>query len=170
MPTMTPSPDPLLQSYRCSSGVLRVGLVGESADVDFCQLREDLERRLVDQPSENINIVLCSLQDRAEEVCNRQPIDLLIVWQGWPDQFTHRDVLATMTQFPLSRVMVVFGPWCQSDGRTRNFWPVAVRVSREDCWRRVQQEIEVIRGLRPPLEPTASRSETFGWSIGASGL
>ena len=87
--------------------------------------------------------------------------DLVIVCQLCSDEFTEADVRRLLGLFPLARFVCCYGPWCESDGRTRDIWPLAVRVPARFAADRVRRELEVIQGVRPPLPLTASRDEIF---------
>jgi hypothetical protein len=87
--------------------------------------------------------------------------DLVVVCQHWPDEFTERDVRRLLTLSPLARLSCCYGPWCQSDGRSRDIWPLATRVPVESAAGRIARELEVLAGLRRPLPLTASRDEVF---------
>jgi hypothetical protein len=101
----------------------------------------------------------------AEAVANcslvtRHP-DLAVICQHWPDEFTPREVRELLKAFPLARLVCCYGPWCASDGRTRDVWPLAVRVPAALSARRIDLELEVLQGSRAPLPLTASRDEIF---------
>jgi len=87
--------------------------------------------------------------------------ELVIVCQHWPNEYTSADVRKLLTAFPLARLVCCYGPWCASDGRTRDIWPLSVRVPAEFAVRRIDIELEVMAGTRPPLPLTASRDEIF---------
>jgi hypothetical protein len=87
--------------------------------------------------------------------------DLVIVCQHWPDEFTERDVLSILRTSPLARLTCCYGPWCESDGRTRDIWPLAVRVPVRSAADRIHRELDVIAGFSRPLPLTASRDEIF---------
>jgi hypothetical protein len=87
--------------------------------------------------------------------------DLVIICQHWPDQYTAGDVRRMLGAFPLARLICCYGPWCESDGRTRDVWPLAVRVPATFAGRRIDLELEVLSGTREPLPLTASRDEIF---------
>lgn len=89
------------------------------------------------------------------------PPDLVLVCQQWPDEYTNEFVAELIATFPLSRLICSYSRWCGSDGRTRNIWPASVRVEAAKAARRVQQEVEVISGLRDPLPLTAGLDEVF---------
>ena len=54
--------------------------------------------------------------------------DLVVVMQSWPDEFSARDVDHLFAFAPLARFVVCYGDWCESDGRNRAVWPLAVRI------------------------------------------
>jgi hypothetical protein len=87
--------------------------------------------------------------------------DFVIVCQHWSEEFTERDVLSLIGRFPLARLTSCYGPWCASDGRTRDIWPLAVRVPIEAAPERIRRELDVLAGRRRPLPLTASRDEIF---------
>lgn len=87
--------------------------------------------------------------------------DLVVVYQGIPDQFAASDVEAFVGRIPLTRCVVVFGPWCESIGRTEQVWPIGWCVPLQHAETRLQQEIVARQNHEPPLPPTASRDEAF---------
>ncbi|HET6324955.1 MAG TPA: hypothetical protein VFG04_09665 [Planctomycetaceae bacterium] len=87
--------------------------------------------------------------------------DLVIVCQHWPDEYTAGEVRQLLAAFPLARVICCYGLWCGSDGRTRDVWPLSVRVPAEFSARRIDLELEVLTDARWPLPLTASRDEIF---------
>jgi hypothetical protein len=90
--------------------------------------------------------------------------DFVVVLQAWPDQYSADEVYSLFSCFPLARCVCCFGPWCDSDGRTRSIWPLAVRVPAAAFASRFQKELRLMangRDARPPLPWTASRTESF---------
>jgi hypothetical protein len=83
----------------------------------------------------------------------------VIVCQHWPDEYTAAEVRQMLGAFPLARLICCYGPWCASDGRTRDVWPLSVRVPAEFAPRRIDLELEVLAEARSPLPLTASRDE-----------
>ncbi len=65
--------------------------------------------------------------------------------------------------YPLARLVCCYGPWCASDGRTRDIWPLAVRVPVDAAAERIRRELEVLSGRRQPLPLTASRDEDLSF-------
>jgi hypothetical protein len=86
--------------------------------------------------------------------------DLVLVCQSWSDQFSAVDANALVAWFPLARLVCCHGPWCESDGRTRTQWPLAVRVPVSLAPARLDLEIDL------PL--TATRADVFGATRGAA--
>ena len=87
--------------------------------------------------------------------------DLVVVYQGVPDQFAAADVEAFVGQIPLTRCFVVVGPWCESIGRTEQAWPIGWCVPLQHAVVRLRQELAAWQNDEPPLPPTASRDEVF---------
>ncbi|NOX54877.1 MAG: hypothetical protein GXP27_10660 [Planctomycetes bacterium] len=88
---------------------------------------------------------------------------LVVVCQSWPDEFLRHDVQRLIGTLATSRLVCCYGAWCESDGRNRSIWPIAVRVPVVAAKQRIQRELEVLRGARLALPITASRDETFGF-------
>jgi hypothetical protein len=87
--------------------------------------------------------------------------ELVIVCQHGSDEFAEADVHRLIGLFPLARLVCCYGPWCASDGRTRDIWPLAVRVPVDVAAQRIRRELDVLAGRRRPLPLTASRDEIF---------
>ncbi len=98
--------------------------------------------------------------------------DLIVVLQTWSDQFSTGDVLKLLSLAPLARMVCAAGSWCDSDGRTRTSWPLAVRIRAVDAPGRIDREIGLLRSAakgsgaadsvrRSALPLTASRAEVF---------
>jgi hypothetical protein len=85
--------------------------------------------------------------------------DLVIVCQHWPEEYTVAEVRQILGAFPLARLICCYGPWCASDGRTRDVWPLSVRVTADSSPARIDLELEVLADARWPLPLTASRDE-----------
>jgi hypothetical protein len=94
-------------------------------------------------------------------MCSAEPRhpDLVIVCQLWPDEYAAPEVGQLLEVFPLARLICCYGAWCGSDGRTRDIWPLSVRVPTASAARRIDFELEVLAGARGPLPLTASRDE-----------
>ena len=88
--------------------------------------------------------------------------DLIVVVQSWPDEVTRREIDRLSRFAPLARWVVCCGSWCESDGRTRDLWPLAVRVPLRSAMSRLQHEWRLLCGENvSPLPMSASREETF---------
>ncbi|MEI8017453.1 MAG: hypothetical protein WCH39_04590 [Schlesneria sp.] len=94
---------------------------------------------------------------------NEEFPDLIVVLQGWPNEFSVSDVTKLLAFAPLARVVVCYGAWCESDGRNLSIWPPSIRVpvwaapSRiEREWRLVQEPV-----AQQALPWSASREEIF---------
>jgi hypothetical protein len=95
--------------------------------------------------------------------------DLVVVLQAWPDEFSELDVHELIALCSLARIVCCFGPWCDSDGRTRSIWPLAVRVPVAAAGGRLAREWSLLddRGAQSAALPlTAARSEIFEFDFG----
>ena len=89
--------------------------------------------------------------------------EMILVSQQWSDEYTAADVSALLAACPLARIIVCQQEWCASDGRTRRLWPPAV-CSPIGHWElRLEAELDVISGRRPPLPLTAGLEEIFAF-------
>ena len=86
--------------------------------------------------------------------------DVVIVGQNCSDEFPNQHVQRLLGLFPLARWYCCFGPWCDSDGRTRDLWPLAIRLRAADAPERLRQDF-LSATATPPLPWTASRGEIF---------
>lgn len=89
--------------------------------------------------------------------------DLIVIVQSWPDEFSSSEIASLFTFAPLARIVVAYGAWCESDGRNRHLWPLAVRVPLRSAAARIEREWRLLheaRGLEP-LPLSASREEVF---------
>ena len=88
-----------------------------------------------------------------------QEPELILLFQTFSDQYSPRAVDRLFEKHPLSRILVAYGPYCESDGRTRHLWPQTVRVPLWKLSRRIEREIEVLSGKIPALPLTATPEE-----------
>jgi len=95
----------------------------------------------------------------ARAVVSTHTPDLVLVIQDTPDQFSRRAAQDLLTAWPLSRLIVCHGPWCNGDGRNRDYWPLAVRVPYTDVENRLRQEFAALTGNGNILPWTAGRDE-----------
>lgn len=89
--------------------------------------------------------------------------DLVLVLQHWSDEFNQSEVDNLLNTFPLARVVCCYGSWCESDQRTRQVWPAAVRVPVEQIQERIDLECKVLLGKALPLDRTAGLDEVFAF-------
>lgn len=88
--------------------------------------------------------------------------DLVVFIQSWPDEYSRHEIDHFGRLAPLARWLVAYGSWCESDGRTRDIWPLAVRVPLRSAVTRLQREWQgLCEPMGFPLLMSASREETF---------
>lgn len=89
--------------------------------------------------------------------------DLVVIVQNWSDEHSRDEIDQLSRLAPLARWVVCYGSWCESDGRTRDLWPLAVRVPLRSAESRLAHEWRLLNGdAVVPLPMSASREETFG--------
>jgi len=92
--------------------------------------------------------------------------DLVVISQTWSDEFSRDEVENLISECALARMIVAYGPWCDSDGRNRTTWPLAVRVPLWLLESRLLREVDVLSGRLEPLPLTANREEIFEFDRG----
>jgi hypothetical protein len=145
---MTPSPRNVL-------------LLGDPALDDFRPAVETIRHRV---PGERIREATGAHDLAALVGAEGWHPDLIVVLQSWPDQFSENDVHKLLALCPLARIVCCFGPWCDSDGRTRSIWPLAVRIPIAAARGRLIRELALLDNDNDPAAPlplTASRAEIF---------
>lgn len=55
-------------------------------------------------------------------------VDLIVVAQAFPGQFSHRAIDRLRRLAPLARVLGLMGSWCEGEMRTGRPWPGAIRI------------------------------------------
>ena len=106
-----------------------------------------------------------ALEDGGEGV---DDADLVIVFQSYSDQFSRETVNSLVGRTIFGRLLCCYGPWCESDGRNRDFWPDAVRVPLRLESGIIQREVDGILRGSEPLPPTAARDEIFAHRLTCS--
>lgn len=136
---------------------LRLLLIGVPAAGRFDSVQNVLVKSGADVQLEAIESIA---ELRSSRAAIEAP-DLILVFQDWPEQYTSAEAGWLLSSHTTSRVLCVYGGWCESDGRTRNVWVHAVRVPQ---WRfpfRLRREVQILSGADVPLPLTASRRECF---------
>lgn len=87
--------------------------------------------------------------------------ELIVICQNWPDEFSVSELNDLIKRFPISRLVCCYGVWCESDGRTRDVWPLSVRVPARCARVRIQQEWDIVQGNEKAFPLTAGRDEIF---------
>lgn len=95
--------------------------------------------------------------------------DMTIVLQSWSDQYAKNLADRLIGQTLFHRLICCYGPWCESDGRNRDIWPDAVRVSLRLVQSVVNRELNRIANDEPAIPPTAARDEIFPYRLGEPG-
>ncbi len=89
--------------------------------------------------------------------------DLVVIVQSWSDEHSRDEIDQLSRLAPLARWVVCYGSWCESDGRTRDLWPLAVRVPLRSAESRLAHEWRLLNGEAIHSVPmSASREEAFG--------
>lgn len=138
----------------------RVVLLGNPDSSEFLDVRKTLTATVPEETLTQVRDVagLARLFQQGEFP------DLIIVVQTWSDEFPFQEFLALSGFGPLSRVLCCYGPWCVSDGRSRQDWPLALRVPLEHfapALRREMRQLTTPVSDVAPLPWTAGRDEIY---------
>lgn len=146
----------------------RVVLCGHPLSAEFVGALRDVSEII---PNEAVAHVSDLAELRAWIARNEFP-DLLVIVQTWSDEFHFSDFLTLPGMGPFCRVICGYGPWCISDGRSRQDFPMAIRVPLEELRPALRREWQLLRpAARHPIPPwTAGRDEVFanrylGWDF-----
>lgn len=139
--------------------ILRASVIGDTSPAEFQPAVEQVHQ----------NLAAANLRWETGFEAFRQAIaagwwpELIIILQAWPDQLSVQEVEELISLCPLARIVCCFGPWCDSDGRTRSIWPLGVRVPAAAFASRFEHELALMSHRREggPLPLTASRTEIF---------
>ncbi|MGE5192721.1 MAG: hypothetical protein ACM3U2_09475 [Deltaproteobacteria bacterium] len=145
---------------------LSVLLLGDPESGDF---RSIVERVRGGRPPAEIRLAADFAGFRQLVEGDRWFPDLVAVLQAWPDQFPEAEVHELLARCPLARIVCCFGPWCDSDGRTRSLWPLAVRIPVAAARGRLSRELALLEdreSASAALPLTASRAEIFEFDFG----
>lgn len=91
--------------------------------------------------------------------------DLLIVLQQYSDQYDPSDVSVLIGRMLFGRVLCCYGPWCLSEGRTHDVWPISTRVPAASAPQVIDQELRALADGTDPLLPMAAAEEVFAHRV-----
>ncbi len=94
-----------------------------------------------------------------------QVVELIVIEQTTSDEFDPAEADEFLAAVQACQVVVVYGPWCEGDGRTRNIWPPALRCPQVWADRWIQQILDALRNRDIALPWTASREEVMRWIL-----
>lgn len=138
---------------------VRVLMLGDDRRIEMQAVVAWLEQKTTAQTLRRVRTVPEFLAQSGRE---RLP-DLIVALESHPDEYSQADVANLFAAAPLSRIVCCAGAWSESAGRTRNIWPLALRITATTAIPRLDREWRLIEN-RPdesPVPPTASREEWF---------
>jgi hypothetical protein len=114
------------------------------------------------------------IEQLAEDLKSEEFPDLILFLQTWSDEHAFSKLLTLPFIGPFTRLLCIFGPWCGGDGRSRQDWPLSLRIPLEHfghelrtfraelMCRMVQEQGDSNADLAHPFLPwTAGRDEGF---------
>jgi len=105
-----------------------------------------------------------TLSDALTEIKSGWIPDLVVVYQGVPDEFPQMQIDELIGLLPLAHFIITFGPWCESIGRTEQQWPVAWCIPIRHLPACLERTEKCVASGEPSMPATASRDEAFSFS------
>lgn len=138
--------------------MIRALLVGDGERAEMRPIVHWIEER-VPEGALRVEREICGRLSASEH----RDVDLMIVLEAHPDEYSIDDVQALFAAAPLARIVCCAGSWSESAGRTRKIWPLAVRVPVNQAIQRLEREWALLTDGRIDsyLPPTGSREEWF---------
>jgi len=141
-----------------NSQPVSVAIIGRSHASEF--------RGLVRQIQNSPNLQITGQFETIEEaliagLAERLLADIVVVLQAFSDEYSAADAGQLIGRMLFRRVLCCYGPWCLSDSRTHEIWPVVARVSVASAWSVIAQEVRNVRAGLPAMLPMAASEEVF---------
>jgi len=114
---------------------LSILVVGNTDRAEFREAREVLERwgRVI--AAADASAAAAALAE------GEDPVDLIVVAQGFPGEFPAERVDSLRRLAPLARVVALLGSWCEGETRTGRACPGAIRVYWHQWVARAEREL-----------------------------
>lgn len=155
-----------------SSALARIAIVSGTKDACFDRIRRFLDRgsfvqivgefETLDQLFESEVLPNPAMAGDAND---HSSADGVIVFQSTSDQFAIGDIHRLVGTMLFGRVLCCYGPWCVSDGRSHDLWPVALRVDAHSAIPIIASELEAFRRDLIPISPMAASEEVLAYRM-----
>ena len=96
------------------------------------------------------------------------PSEMVIVLQSLSSEYAPDDVNRLIGRMFNARIFCCYGPWCESDGRTHEIWPIAMRVPLSSANAVITEELAAMRNRLPPQSPMSAGEEVFAHRLSRS--
>ena len=121
-----------------NSRTVSVAIIGRSHASEF----RGLVRQIQDSPDLQITGQFETIQDALTAgLVEHVPSDIVVVLQAFSDEYSMADAGQLIGRMLFRRVLCCYGPWCVSDSRTHEAWPVVARVSVASAWSLLEREV-----------------------------
>ncbi len=134
----------------------RVVLLGDVRTPEFASVEDHLNSAV---PAKNV-IRIRGLAELGKRHRQGETADLVVIVQTWSDEFPFREFMKLPGIGPYIRVICCHGPWCISDGRSRQDWPLSLRVPLEHF------RTALIREWRQLTNPSREDGDPIPWTAG----
>ncbi len=141
-----------------NSPPLSVAIIGRTHASEF----RDLVRQIQNSRDLQVTGQFETIEDALNSgLVEHLPADLVVVLQAFSDEYSAVDAGQLIGRMLFRRVLCCYGPWCVSDGRTHEIWPVVTRVSVASAWSVLEQEVRNIQAGLEALLPMSAAEEVF---------
>lgn len=147
-----------------NSETVSIAIIGRSHASEF----RGLVRQIQNSPDLQITGQFEAIEEAlAAGLAEQIPADVVVVLQAFSDEYSAGDAGQLIGRMLFRRVLCCYGPWCLSDGRSHEVWPVVARVSVASAWGVLEQEVRNIRAGVDALLPMAAAEEVFAHRVSA---
>ena len=87
--------------------------------------------------------------------------DFVIVLQSYSNEFSQQEINELIGRCLFGRILCCYGPWCTSDGRSHELWPVAFRIPATSATSIVELELLGFQTNTQALFPMSAGEEVF---------
>ncbi len=115
--------------------MLSLLFLGDADRREFREARDGLTALGRVQRADNVEAAAAVLANASP------PVDVIVVAQARPGEFSHRDIQRLRQIAPLARLVALLGSWCEGEPRSGEPWPGVVRTYWHQWPARAEREL-----------------------------
>lgn len=144
--------------FKHNSQSVSVAIIGRTHADEFRGLIRQIQNSSVMQITGQFDTIAEAI---GAGLAEQLPADVVIILQAFSDEYSEADAGQLIGRMLFRRVLCCYGPWCLSDGRTHEIWPVVARVPVSSAWNVLKQEVRNLWNGVEGLLPMAAAEEVF---------